>query len=113
MLIQGYVVAMSNIIQVEPCTFEEAMQNQVWKDVMVEEHDSIIHNDVWEVVPRPQGKSVVTSKWLFKIKHGADGNIEKYKARFVARGFSQKERVDYDEILAPVSRYTTSNLLWL
>jgi hypothetical protein len=54
-------------------------------------------NDVWEVAPRLEGKSVVTSKWLFKIKHATDGSIEKYKARFVAHGFSQKEGIDYDE----------------
>jgi hypothetical protein len=74
---------------------------------MVEEYQSIMKNDVWEVVPRPEGKSVVTSKWLFKIKHAADGSIEKYKARFVARGFSQKEGIDYDETFAPVARYTS------
>ena len=45
-------------------------------------------NDVWDVVPRPEGNLVVTSKWIYKIKHAADGTIEKYKARFVARGFS-------------------------
>jgi hypothetical protein len=50
------------------------------------------------VDPGPEGKSVVTYKWLFKIKLAADGGIEKYKARFVARGFSQKEGIDYDEI---------------
>ena len=55
---------------------------------MVEEYASIMHNDVWEVVPRPVEKSVVTSWWLDKVKYAADGNIEKYKARFVARGFS-------------------------
>jgi hypothetical protein len=64
-------------------------------------------NDVWEVVPRPEGKSVFTSKWLFKIKHAIDGSIEKYKARFVARGFSQKEGIDYDETFAFVARYTS------
>jgi hypothetical protein len=72
---------------------------------MKEEYDSIINNDVWTVVPRPHGKSVVTSKWIYKIKHAADGSLEKYKARFVARGFSQKEGIDYDEIFAPVARY--------
>jgi len=66
------------------------VKDQVWKDAMVEEYESIIQNDVWKVIPRPQGKSVVTSKWMFRIKHGANGSIEKYKARFLARGFSQK-----------------------
>ena len=59
-----------------------------WRDVMTEEYESIMQNDVWEIVPRPEGKSVATSKWIFKIKHVADKSIEKYKARFVARGFS-------------------------
>ena len=70
------------------------------------EYASIMKNDVWEVVPRPEGKFVVTSRWLYKIKYFADGSIEKYKARFVARGFSQVEGVDYDETFAPVARYT-------
>jgi hypothetical protein len=78
---------------------------------MIEEYDSILKNDVWAVVPRLHGKSVVTSKWIYKIKHAADGNIEKYKARFVARGFSQKERIDYDEIFAPVVRYTSIRII--
>jgi len=61
---------------------------------MMEEYQSIIKNDVWDIVPRPAKKSVVTSKWIHKIKHAADGSIDKYKARFVARGFSQKEGID-------------------
>ena len=63
--------------------------------------------DVWDVVPRPEGKLVVTFKWIYKIKHAADGSIEKYKARFVARGFSQKEGIDYEETFAPITRYTS------
>eukprot|EP00253_Pinus_taeda_P021226 PITA_21226 len=73
---------------------------------MQEEYSSIMNNDVWEVVPRPEGKSMVTSRWLYKVKH-ADGSIEKFKARFVARGFSQVEGVDYEETFAPVARYTS------
>jgi hypothetical protein len=56
------------------------------------------------VVPRPEGKSIMTSKWIYKIKHVVYGSIKNYKARFVARGFSQKEGEDYDETLALVAR---------
>ena len=90
----------------EPASFEEVDQSQVWKDTMSEEYNSIMKNQVWEVVPRPKDKSVVSSKWIYKIKHAADGSIEKHKARFVARGFSQKEGIDYDETFAMVARYT-------
>jgi len=55
---------------------------------MLEEYASVIKNNVWEVVPTTESKSVVTCKWLYKSKHVADGNFEKFKARFVARGFS-------------------------
>jgi hypothetical protein len=64
-------------------------------------------NDVWEVVPRPEGKSILTSKWIYKIKHIADDNIEKYKARFLARGFSQKKGEDYGETFSTVEKYTS------
>eukprot|EP00253_Pinus_taeda_P035445 PITA_35445 len=74
---------------------------------MMEEYSSIMKNDVWEVVPRLEGNSVVTSKWLYKIKHVADGSIEKFKARFVVREFSQVEGVDYEETFAHVARYTS------
>jgi hypothetical protein len=78
---------------------------------MMEEHQSIMKNDVWEIVPRPKEKSVVTSKWVYKIKHAADGSVHKYKARFVARGFSQKEGEDYDETISPVPRYTSIRVI--
>ena len=58
---------------------------------------SIDHEELcWDVFPRPEGKSVVTSKWIYKIKYVAEGSIEKYKEIFVARGFSQKEGIDYE-----------------
>jgi hypothetical protein len=98
---------MTHIIDSKPTCHGEASNEQVWKDAMTEEYQSILKNDVWDVVPRPEGKSVVTSKWIYKIKHAADGSIEKYKAGFVARGFSQIEGVDYDETFAPVARYTS------
>ena len=78
---------MSHIIDSEPTTYEEASKHQVWKDAMMEEYQSIMKNYVWEVVPRPEGKLVVISKWLYKIKHGADGSVEKHRAIFFTRGF--------------------------
>lgn len=64
-------------------------------------------NGVWEIVPRPNNKSVVTSKWLYKIKHFVNGSIDKLKERFVAQGFSQEEGIDYEETFAPTARYPT------
>jgi len=85
---------------------------------MHEEYQSIMKNGVWEIVPRPSGKLVVTSKWIYKIKHVVDGSILKYKSRFFLRCFSQKERcfsqkegIDYEETFAPTTRYTTIRFL--
>ena len=74
---------------------------------MVEEYRSIMVNDVWEVVPRPQDKSLVGSRWIYKVKYVEDSSVEKYKARFVAKGYAQKEGIDYEETFAPVARYTS------
>ena len=103
----SYMAQVTSLRDTVPDTYEEASAHQVWRDAMMEEYNSIMKNEVWEVVPRPEGKSVVTSKWLYKIKHATDGSIEKFKARFVARGFSQVEGVDYDETFAPMARFSS------
>jgi len=74
---------------------------------MQEEYLSIMKNDVWKIVPTPNDKSIVISKWIYQIKHVVDGSIEKFKAKFIERGFSQKEGVDYEETFAPTTRYIT------
>jgi hypothetical protein len=102
----NYTALMCDLLEEEPTCFEETIQRKEWVDAMIEEYQSIMKNEVWEIVPRPGNKDVVSYRWLFKIKHAADGSIEKYKARFVARGFSQKEGIDYEETFAPVARYT-------
>ena len=66
------------------------IEKKEWKDAMIEGYQLIMNNDVWDVVPILEGKSIVTSKWSYKNKHAIDGSIEKYKGTFVARGFSQK-----------------------
>jgi hypothetical protein len=50
---------------------------------------------------------VIGSKWIYRIKHTANGSVDKFKARFVAKGFSQKEGIDFSETFAPVARYSS------
>jgi hypothetical protein len=103
----NYMALMCDLIKKEPTCFEEAIQKKEWVDAMTKEYQSIVNNDVWEIVPRPKNKDVVFSKWIYKIKHAADGSIEKHKEIFVARDFSQKEGIDYEETFSPVARYTS------
>eukprot|EP00253_Pinus_taeda_P032115 PITA_32115 len=98
---------MTKLIDEEPSIYEEAINQHVWKEAMNEECQSILKIDVWDIVPRLEWKSVVTFNWIYKIKHIADGSIDKYKAQFVARVFSQEKGEDYDETFASVSRYTS------
>eukprot|EP00253_Pinus_taeda_P006867 PITA_06867 len=93
----------SKCVVTEPSSSEEDVEDPTWVDAMVEEYDSIVRNNSWEIVPRPQGKSVVGSRWIYKVKQVADRSVEKYKARFVARGFSQIEGIDYEETFALVA----------
>ena len=74
---------------------------------MVEEYDSIMKNQVWEVVARLEGKKMVWSRWIYKVKHAVDESVEKYKAHFVAKVFSQKEVIGYEENFALVARYSS------
>ena len=78
----SYVSLMCDLVDQEPTSYEEATQNK--------EYQSIINNYVWDIVPKPENKSVAYLKWIYKIKHDADGSIEKNKEILVARGFSQK-----------------------
>jgi len=75
---------------------------------MVEEYESIVKNIFWEVFPRPNDKSLVGSRWIFKVKHAVDGSIEKCKVIFFAKGFSQVEGVEYEETFSPVARYSSN-----
>jgi hypothetical protein len=80
----NYVACLCDIMDAKPSNYEEVAKKRAWKDAMGEEYQSIVKNDVWDVVPKPKEKSIVSSKWIYKTKHVADGSIEKYKARFVA-----------------------------
>jgi len=64
-------------------------------------------NGTWELVPRPKGKKIIGSKWVFKVKRNADGSVERYKGRLVAKGYNQRPGFDYLEIFAPTVRMPT------
>ncbi|CAI7890039.1 unnamed protein product [Closterium sp. NIES-53] len=98
----------------EPATLKEALESsdaEEWKKAMESELKSIEENGTWELVELPEGRTAITSKWLFKIKSDADGNIERYNSRLVAKGYQQKEKVDYKELFAPVVKPTTLRTL--
>ena len=87
----------------DPLTFEEAIEEKVWAQAMVEEIECIEKNQTWEMVDVPKDKDVVSIKWIYKIKQDADRNVQKHKERMVARGFTQKHDIDFNETFAPVA----------
>ncbi|MFO0359371.1 MAG: reverse transcriptase domain-containing protein, partial [Flavobacteriales bacterium] len=98
----------------EPSTFSSAVQGAdaaQWKEAMDKELSSLVCNNTWNLVPLPPGRKPIQTRWVFKIKYKADGSIERYKARHVAKGFSQHYGVDYDETFAPVARFSSVRTL--
>ena len=61
----------------EPYSFQEVVKEPTWVYAMVEEYDSIVRNSSWDIVPRPVGKLVVGSRWIYKVKQNDDGSVEK------------------------------------
>ena len=75
---------MRHISDSNPSSHEDTTEQQVWNDAMTQEYHSILNNDVWDIVPRTKRKLVVTSGWIYKIKHAADGDVVKFKSMFVS-----------------------------
>jgi hypothetical protein len=73
-----------------------------WQIACAKELDLFKHIKLYEVVDHPTNHKVIDSKWVFILKRGPDGEIAKHKARIVAKGYTQIEGLDYDEMFAPV-----------
>jgi hypothetical protein len=88
----------------DPRTYKQAMNSPDvlhWKKAVLEEINALLQNETWEIVRLPEGKKAIGSGWVFRIKRNADGSIECYKGRFVAKGFSQCPGLDFTKVFAP------------
>jgi hypothetical protein len=88
----------------EPKKIYEASKHDDWIRVVNEELDQIEKNNTWELVPRPEDKNVIGSKWVFKNKMNEKGQVVRNKARLVYKGYAQVEGQDFDETFALVER---------
>ena len=98
----------------DPQTFEEAVSGpdaREWMAACAEELKTFVEKELFDEVEKPRGRKVVGSKWVFRTKYGADGQIQKYKARLVAQGFTQVHGIDYTETFAPVAKFTSIRAL--
>ncbi|KAA8490487.1 Retrovirus-related Pol polyprotein from transposon TNT 1-94 [Porphyridium purpureum] len=94
----------------EPRSVEEALKgdfSEQWLEALNRELESLTGNCTWELVDRPQDRIPVRCKWVFKIKYNVNGQIDRFKCRLVAKGFTQKPGLDYDEVFSPVVRHNT------
>lgn len=99
-----------------PKTYEEAVNHPIygprWREAIGLEIRNLIRFGTWKFVRRPIGRSVVSCKWVFDLKYGVDGRLERFKARLVARGFSQQEGLDFEDTFAPVIRLESLRVLF-
>jgi hypothetical protein len=86
-----------------PRTYRAALTDPNWRSAMEQEYSALIGNHTWDLLPRPPHCNVVTGKWVFKYKFKADGSLERYKARWVLRGFTQRPGIDFSKTFSPVS----------
>jgi hypothetical protein len=78
---------------------------------MDDEIDAIEINNTWELTNLPKGHKTIDVKWVFKTKLTENGEVDKYKARLVVKGYKQEYEIDYTEVFAPVARHDTIRLV--
>lgn len=92
-----------------PSKVHDALKDSKWSKAIEAEMEALEKNYTWELVPLPHGKKTVGCKWIYTVKHNPYGSIERYKV--VAKGFTQKYGVDYEETFAPFAKINTIRVL--
>ncbi|GJY73907.1 putative ribonuclease H-like domain-containing protein [Tanacetum coccineum] len=93
-----------SVSQLEPSSVAQALNDPDWVEAMQEEMQQFVNQDVWKLVPLPEGKTTIGTKWILKNKRDARGIVVRNKARLVAQGHRQEEGINYDVVFAPVAR---------
>ena len=78
---------------------------------MILEYSALMKNKTWVLIDYPRGVKPIGCKWVYRIKYKADGSIDKYKERLVAKGYSQQEGIDYNEMFAPTAKWNTIRVI--
>ena len=94
-----------------PQSYSEAKNSKELCGAIDKEIGAMESTNTWEITVLPPGKKVVGCKWIFTVKFYADGTLERYKAKIVAKGFTQKEGLDYNETFSPVAKMVTVKML--
>ena len=94
-----------------PKKSQGALRNTQWKQAMDEEMRALLQNNTWEIVDLPKGKKLVGCRRVYTLKYKSDGSQDRYKARLVARGYTQTYGIDYHETFAPVAKINTIRIL--
>nr|GEX05687.1 retrovirus-related Pol polyprotein from transposon TNT 1-94 [Tanacetum cinerariifolium] len=89
---------------IEPANVAKALKDADWVSAMQDELDQFARLKVWRLVPRPEGKTIIKTKWIFKNKIDESSLVIRNKARLVPVGYSEQEGIDYDDTFAPVAR---------
>ncbi|RVX12019.1 Retrovirus-related Pol polyprotein from transposon TNT 1-94 [Vitis vinifera] len=108
---EEHEVQLAMFAAADPIYFEEAVKSEKWRTTMDVEMEAIKKNDTWELTDLPKGGKTIGVKWVYKTKFNENGEVEKHKARFVAKGYTQRFGVDYTEVFAPVARMETIRLV--
>lgn len=95
----------------DPTSFQEAIRHQSWKQAMDAEIQSIERNHTWSLTTLPVGAKAIGVKWIYKTKLNELGEIDKFKAQLVVKGYAQEYGVDYTEVFAPVDRMDTVRMI--